>query len=140
MRYRFAVVLLLAVFHSTVSPAHAQSTFAGNAQHTAIYAPAAQALNSVRWSTPLDLNAGTLAHYGQPLISAANTIFAPIKTGLDDGFRIDALDATTGAAKYTLATDYAQPPHVWILAYQPVLAPSPGGTRLYYAGAGGTLW
>ena len=40
-------------------------TFAGNAQHTAIYQPAAQNLNTIHWSTTIDLNnTGDLAHYG----------------------------------------------------------------------------
>src|SRR5258707_13525588 len=36
---------------------HAQSvTFAGNAQHTSIYAPPAQSLNTIKWSTTIDFN------------------------------------------------------------------------------------
>src|SRR5947209_19239548 len=38
-------------------------TFGANAQHTANYLVAAQHLNSVRWSTPVDLdNGGAFAH------------------------------------------------------------------------------
>src|SRR5205809_5453949 len=36
--------------------AQAVLTFGGNAQHTAIYQPAAQDLNRIRWSTSIDLN------------------------------------------------------------------------------------
>ena len=49
-------------------------TFAGNAQHTAIYQPAAQTLNTTRWVTTVDLNPGNLAHYGSPVITSANTV------------------------------------------------------------------
>jgi hypothetical protein len=73
------------------------------------------------------------------VITSGNTLLAPIKTGKDDGFRIDAFDASTGAPKYSLSTDYTQPPHGWVMAYQPVLAASPAGTRLYYPGAGGSV-
>ena len=40
------------------APGQASSvpTFAGNAQHTAIYQPAAQNLNAIHWSTTIDLN------------------------------------------------------------------------------------
>ena len=42
--------------------------------------------------------------------------------------------------KYTLATDYILPAHNWIPSYNPCLATGAFGTRLYYAGAGGTIW
>ncbi|MEP6701619.1 MAG: hypothetical protein ABJB04_01430, partial [Betaproteobacteria bacterium] len=120
--------------------AHAQTTFGGNAQHTAIYGPAAQRLNAIHWTAPVDLNnQGALAHYGAPLITPANTIFAPVKAGISDGFRIDVFNAANGTMKYSLATDYTLPAHGWIPAYQPVLATSVSGTRLYYPGAGGTV-
>jgi hypothetical protein len=44
----------------------AVSTFAGNAQHTAIFNPAAQDLNRFRWSAPIDLNTGTPPITGRP--------------------------------------------------------------------------
>src|ERR1035438_10388427 len=50
-----------------VGEAMAQTTFAGNAQHTAIYSPTAQSLNTVHWTAPIDLNnTGAYAHYGAP--------------------------------------------------------------------------
>src|SRR6266700_3880317 len=73
-----------------IGEAGAQTTFGGNAQHTANYSPAAQSLNAVHWTTSIDLNnSGGYAHYGAPLITPANTIFVPVKTGRIDGFRID---------------------------------------------------
>ena len=131
-----AVAFLLA------GSAPAQPTFGGNAQHTANYGPQAQPLNTVHWTTAIDLNTtGALAHYGAPLITPANTIFVPVKTGASGGFEIKALNAATGAQIYTpLTTDYTQPEHNWILPYQPVLATSSQGTRLYYPGNGGTVY
>src|SRR5215471_9256410 len=70
-----------------IHAAEAQTTFGGNAQHTAIYSPAAQNLNTVHWTTSIDLNnTGGYAHYGAPVITPANTIFVPGKTGATDGF------------------------------------------------------
>src|SRR5258706_14654519 len=46
------------------------SSFAGNAQHTALSSVGAQSLDGVRWSTPVDLappSGEILIHYGSPL-------------------------------------------------------------------------
>ena len=115
-------------------------SFAGNAQHTATYQPAAQNLNIIQWSTTIDLNnTGALAHYGSPLITSANTVLVPVKTAPNDGFQVNAFDGS-GAAKYTLTTDYVLPSHGWIPVYNPCLATGSFGTRLYYAGRGGTIY
>src|ERR1039457_3869295 len=123
-----------------IGEAGAQTTFGGNAQHTANYSPTAQSLNAVHWTTSVDLNnTGGYAHYGAPLITPANTIFVPVKTGATGGFQISVFNAASGAAIYSLSTDYTQPSHNWILPYQPVLATS-SETRLYYPGNGGTIY
>src|SRR5215831_7172410 len=135
---RFLPIILLAL------TAHAQTIvpmFGGNAQHTAVYSPAAQHLNSIHWSASIDLNnTGAFAHYGAPLITPANTIIVPQKTGANGGFQISVLNAVNGAAMYTLTTDYTQPSHNWILPYQPALAVNSVDTRLYYPGNGGTIY
>src|ERR1700678_2151565 len=121
--------------------ANAQSTFAGNAQHTALYSPTAQNLNAIHWTTSIDLNnTGGYAHYGEPLFTPANTIFVPVKTGATGGFEINVYNAASGAAMYTLSTDYLLPAYQWIPTYQPVLATNSVETRLYYPGAGGTVY
>ena len=121
-------------------PAPSVPTFAGNAQHTAIYQPAAQDLNAIHWSTSVDLNnSGGLAHYGAPLITAANTVLVPVKTA-GNGFQLSAFDGGNGAAKYTVTTDYVLPDHGWIPVYNPCLTTGSFGTRLYYAGRGGTVY
>jgi hypothetical protein len=123
------------------------STFAGNAQHTSVYLPAAAELNAIRWSTAIDLRQtfGT-THYGAPIVSAGNTIFVPVKTATD-GFQIKVLDAATGAPRYgPLTTDYVLPAHNWIPTYNPAIATFTDRRararqrRLYFAGAGGTLF
>ncbi|HEY6348885.1 MAG TPA: Ig-like domain-containing protein [Candidatus Angelobacter sp.] len=140
MLKRFLPLILLAL--SAVASAQTiVPTFGGNAQHTAVYNPTAQHLNAIHWSAPIDLNnTGAFAHYGAPLITPANTIVVPQKTGANSGFQINVFNAVNGAALYTLTTDYVQPSHNWILSYQPALAVNSVDTRLYYPGAGGTIY
>ena len=116
------------------------TTFAGNAQHTSSYPAPAQNLNIFKWITSIDLNnTGGLIHYGAPLVTAGNTVLVPVKTGATNGFQVSAFNGANGAAKYTLSTDYILPAHNWIPAYNPTIATGSFGTRLYYAGAGGTI-
>jgi hypothetical protein len=124
-----------------IGEAVAQSSFAGNAQHTANYSATAQNLNAVHWTTSIDLNNnGGFAHYGAPVLTPANTIFVPVKTGATSGFKINAFNGGTGAAIYSLSPDYIAPSSQWIVPYQPVLASNSVETRLYYPGAGGTVY
>lgn len=135
---------ILAVVLATAALCAAQTivpTFGGNAQHTAVYNPTAQNLNAVHWTTSIDLNnTGAFAHYGAPLITPANTIIVPQKTGASGGFQINVFNAVNGTALYSLTTDYTQPSHNWILPYQPALAVNSVDTRLYYPGNGGTIY
>jgi hypothetical protein len=136
---RAALPLICLGAFAQLANAQGVPTFAGNAQHTAIYQPAARNLNRVLWSTTIDLNPGAFAHYGAPLITASNTVIAPVKTAAN-GFRLDVFNGSGGAAKYSLAIDYILPSSTWIPVYQPVLATVTTGLRLYYAGAGGTVY
>jgi hypothetical protein len=111
-----------------------QTMFGGNAQHTGIFNAPAQNLNVIKWQRDIDLHATSTAHYGSPVVSANNTVFVPVKTATD-GFRIDVFDGADGALKYTLDTDYLVPSHGWFPPYNICIV----GTRLYYAGAGGTM-
>ena len=116
-------------------------TFGGNAQHTAIFPRAAQDLNTIHWTTSIDLNnTGAAAHYGAPLITALNTILVPVKTAPSNGFQVSAFDAATGTFKYTVTTDYVLPNSTWIPVYDPCVTTGSFGTRLYYAGRGGTVY
>ncbi len=137
-----------------------------DARHTAISATGAQVLNSIHWSTPVDLNppatSGDLyIHYGSAAVTAANTVLVPVKTRVTDGFEVQAFSGTSGALLYTLPTDYSLPPHDWIPPYGLVLSVRPAGAlperaaalrsrtpvpgpklveRLYYPGAGGAVY
>jgi Bacterial Ig-like domain (group 3) len=135
----FITGLFCGLFVSTAPRVAAQvPTFAGNAQHTSVYGAPAQNLNTIKWSTTIDFHPTTVAHYGSPLVTANNTVLVPVKTA-SDGFRVDAFNGNNGAAKYVINTDYILPVHNWIPVYNPCIATGPFGTRMYYAGAGGTI-
>jgi hypothetical protein len=141
-----AFAAMLTIGAALPSPARAQwSGFAGDAQHSAVSrAPVPmQALNRVLWSTPVDLQAQTYQltylpiHYGSPLITAANSVIVPVKTGLTGGFSVEALRASDGSEIWSAASDYILPAHNWTPEFGPVLT---SDSRLYYPGAGGTVY
>ena len=115
------------------------TTFAGSAQHTSSYAAPAQNLNTIKWSTSIDFNNVNPAQYGSPLVTASNTVLVPVKTATN-GFRVDAFNGANGTPKYVIGTDYILPNHTWVPVYNPCLTSGSFGTRMYYAGAGGTIW
>jgi hypothetical protein len=91
---------------------------------------------------PVDLNPDysgndLLIHYGSPVITANNTVIVPQKTGLTDGFQVQAVRGFDGLSKWTQSTDYILPPHDWTPSYAPAITPQ---NRLYYAGQGGTVF
>jgi hypothetical protein len=118
------------------------SGYGHDAQHTAVSATAAQTLSKIHWQTPVDLNppgggSGDLyVHYGSPVVTAGNTVIVPVGNN-GAGFQLNAFNGATGAAIYTLTSDYSLPSHGWTPPYGPALSL---GTRLYYPGAGGTLY
>ena len=134
-------LLLGAIFLMAATPAPAAwSTFAGNSQHTAVSAVAAQPLEVIRWSTPVDLappSGNILIHYGSPLVTPANTVVVPVKTGSTGGYRVEARNAQDGSLIWSQTTDYILPPHNWTPSFSPTLTPS---NRLYFPGAGGTVY
>ncbi len=132
-----ALFLALTILSSPRAMAQAP-TFAGNAQHTSIYNAPAQDLNTIKWSTTIDFQPTTPAHYGAPVLTANNTVLVPVKTSTG-GFRVDAFNGNTGTAKYIINTDYIMPAHNWVPVYNPCIATGSFGTRMYYAGAGGTI-
>jgi hypothetical protein len=144
---RYTAKLLLEFLEDRALPStSAVTTFGGDAQHTAIFQPAAQNLSVIRWHAPVDLNpqytsgGDLLIHYGAPLMTSANTVIVPVKTGATDGFEVNTYNGASGAFMYSLSTDYILPSHSWTPSYSPALLITPAGTRLYYAGAGGTVY
>jgi subtilisin family serine protease len=116
--------------------------YAKDAQHTALSDVAAQNLQAVNWRGAVDLNPqysgnDLLIHYGSPLLTPSNTLIVPVKTGASGGYELEAINPTNGTVKWTQPTDYILPPHNWIPTYQPALTL---GNRVYFAGAGGTVY
>lgn len=141
IRPKALIVLCSLVLSAISAVVTAQApTFCGNSQHTGVYSPPAQNLNAILWTSSIDLsNTGADTHYGAPIISSNNVVFAPVKI-VNNGFQVNALDGASGNLKYTLSTDYILPSYNWIPVYEPVLTTGPLGSRLYYAGAGGTIF
>jgi hypothetical protein len=138
-----AIFVTLGLLVAIATRVGAQSlTFAGNPQHTAVYPVRAQHMNRVLWSNSVDVTHGFhSSHYGAPLITASNTIIVPT-VGSNGTYSIKAYESGTGRLKYTLTNDYRLlgAPLTWRPVYQPVLVALPSGLRLYYPGAGGTVY
>jgi hypothetical protein len=118
------------------------SSYGNGPQHNAVAQVPSQPLEAIHWKTPVDLapqynNGELLIHYGSPLVTAANTVIVPVKTGATNGFQVEARDGATGTLKWSLATDYLLPPHHWTPSYSPTLTAQ---NRLYFAGVGGTIY
>jgi hypothetical protein len=139
---RVVPVVLLGVSAFAAPARAAWRTYGGDAQHTAVSTVPAQALQVIHWQTPVDLwpqYTGTILyiHYGSPLVTEANTVIFPVKTGATDGFVIEARDGGNGALRWVLGTDYLLPPHNWTPSVGTTLTPQ---GRLYWPGAGGTVF
>ena len=126
------------------APLSAQSwtQYAHDPQHTTISAVPSQIPQQVRWSTPVDLapqytGSDLYIHYGTPLITSANTVIVPVKTGATDGFEVAAIAAYQGTVLWTLSTDYSVPPHDWFPICGATLTPD--GSTLAIPAAGGTI-
>ena len=137
---------LLALLAGAMQPRAVQAGawrgFGGDPQHTAISTVAAQPLERVRWSTPVDLQPkysgiSLLIHYGTPLVTRNNTVLIPVKTGATDGFRVEARRGDTGALLWQQDTDYTLPTHGWVPSLGTTLTPR---DRLIIPGAGGTIY
>lgn len=76
-------------------------------------------------------------HYGTPVITAANTVILPVKTGATDGFKVEAHTASNGALLWTLPSDYTLPAHNWTPICGVTLTPNDASVAL--PGAGGTI-
>ncbi len=123
----------------------AWSGFARDAQHSALGGIAAQPLVRQFWNIPVDLapqyavNGSLLIHYGSPVISAHNTVIAPVRTA-NGGVRVEARAGSNGALLWSADTDYVlgtPTASAWTPSYGIALTP---GNRLYFAGADGKIF
>ena len=139
-RYGLFVCLAAACLHAQQSAPW--NSYAHDAQHTGLSTIGAQRLERIKWSTPVDQvlagSSGTLyIHYGSVTVTAGNTVLVPVRTSSSNTYQVEAHSGATGALLYTLPTDFTPAPHNWIPSYAPALS---RGSRLYYAGAGGTVY
>jgi hypothetical protein len=112
-------------------------THSHDAQHTALSTVQSQPLDTIHWHTPVDLDppqGQILVHYGSPLITQANTVIIPVKTGTDS-FRVDARNGATGQRLWTLPTGYQLPAAVFV----PGLGPTIFGSQLFVPDIGGRV-
>ena len=99
---RISIGVLLALTGSADAQ-HQWLHHARDAQHTGLSSVASQCINGIRWQMPVDLapqytaSGNLLIHYGSPLMTAANAVIVPVKTGATGGFRVEARDGLTGA-------------------------------------------
>ena len=115
--------------------------YAHDPQHTAQSSVPSQPLTRIVWQTPVDLQPQFQGddlhiHYGSPLITSANTVIVPVKTGATQGFELQARSGVDGSLLWTQTTDYILPPSSWTPSFGPTLTPQ---GRVYWAAAGGTL-
>lgn len=97
-------------------------------QHTGVSSVASQPLNRIRWHVPVDLappQGEIFIHYGSPLVTQANTIIVPVKTGT--GFRVEGHVGATGKRLWTQATKYQAPGATFL----PGIGPTLSGGQLF---------
>jgi hypothetical protein len=122
--------------------------FAHDPKHSALSDVPSEPLSQILWQAPVDLapqytnyngNDVLLIHYGSPLVTRANTVILPVKTGAAGGFRVDAHAGSNGDLKWSATSDYLLPP---LQPYEstPVFEPVLTATRVYFPGAGGTVY
>lgn len=134
------VALCLCASLPAAADAPAWRGYGGNAQHTAPAPVKAQKPKNVRWSTSVDLQPGggvLLIHYASPMITASNTVIIAVKTGFSGGFNVEARSGKKGKKIWKAKTDFVLAPHDWTPSFPAHLTAQ---NRLYYAGAGGTVY
>jgi hypothetical protein len=104
-------------------------THSHDEQHTALSTVESQPLDAIRWHTPVDLfppEGEIYIHYGSPLVTAANTVIVPVKTGTNS-FRVEAINGATGKRVWTTKTGWQAPQADFI----PGLGPTISGNQLF---------
>jgi hypothetical protein len=140
-RPAFPALVLALVSMFTIQPSAAQTglwaTHSHDAQHTGVSSVAAQPFNQIHWQTRVDLKPPTgeiFIHYGSPLVTAANTVIVPVKTGTDS-FRVEAHNGATGALLWKQPTGYTAP----MSTFLPGLGPTLYGDKLLIPDSAGRV-
>jgi hypothetical protein len=93
-------------------------------QHSALSTVQSQALGTIHWHVPVDLSPpkGTITvHYGSPLVTAANTVIVPVKTGTNS-FRVEAHNGATGQRLWMQKTGWQAPEASFVPGLGPALS------------------
>jgi len=134
--YRMVSMLVLwmgACVAMLASPSSAQTgawlTHSHDEQHTALSTVQSQPLDMIHWHVPVDLfppQGEILIHYGSPLITPANTVIVPVKTGTNS-FRVEAHNGATGKRLWQRNTGWQAPG----ADFTPGLGPTISGNQLF---------
>lgn len=130
------LLLMFCVSHSNAQSA-AWPTHSHDAQHTGISAVASQPFSKIHWRARVDLTVNTgeiFIHYGSPLVTVANTVIVPLKTGTDS-FRIDAHNGATGDVIWSQRTGYRAP----FTSFLPGMSPTLFGNLLVIPDSAGRV-
>jgi outer membrane protein assembly factor BamB len=130
---------LVLMFSASPSPAQSRAwpSHSHDAQHTGVSGVASQPLSKIHWKQRADFAAPAgeiFIHYGSPLITAANTVIVPVKTGADT-FRVVAHNGATGEIVWRQTTGYRAP----FAAFLPGMGPTLVGKRLFIPDSGGRV-
>jgi hypothetical protein len=106
-------ILWMAVCASMLTPNAAAQTGAWpmsshDEQHSALSTVQSQPLETIHWHVPVDLSppSGEITiHYGSPLVTAANTVIVPVKTG-PNSFRVEAHNGANGKRLWAQKTGW----------------------------------
>jgi hypothetical protein len=104
-------------------------THSHDEQHTALSTVQAQPLDTLHWHVPVDLEppeGEIFIHYGSPLVTQANTVIVPVKTGANS-FRVEARNGATGKRLWMHKTGWQAPGADFI----PGLGPTISGSQLF---------
>ncbi len=136
-----SAVMVIFIFATLLATASAQTggwlTHSHDDHHTALSTVQSQDLDTIHWSVPVDLNPpqGTIyIHYGSPLVTPANTVIVPVKTGTNS-FRVEAHAGGTGALIWMHKTGYQVP----TAGFTPGMGPTIFGDLLYIPDSGGRV-
>lgn len=137
-----AIMLASAATLMLTAPAVGQTVpwhgYGGDAQHNAQAPAAGQSLSHIHWSIPVDLAPpGFLGiHYGEPMITAGNTVLVPVKVSSAGDYQMEAHSAAGGSQIWKESVNYRFPPYDWTPSIPAHLTEQ---GRLYFAGPGGTI-
>ena len=104
-------------------------THSHDEQHTSLSTVQSQPLSAIHWHVPVDLHPPSgeiFIHYGSPLVTAANTVIVPVKTG-PNSFRVEARDGASGKRLWLQNTGYQAPQ----ASFVPALGPTISGNKLF---------